>query len=453
MLAYRFLRYLVRLLLGVFFRQVVTVGLEHVPASGEGPVILVGNHPNSLIDAGLMITTGGRIVHFAAQDGLFKNPLSAGVLSALGAVPIRRRSDHGGDKVDNTRAFDALYAVLAAGHAVGIFPEGLSHDEAALARFKTGAARIALGFASTHELELPIVPCGLSYVRRREFRSRVLVQFGPPIIVTREQLEQHAADPHAAVRGLTTAIEGALHQLTINAPDWQTLRVLEGVRRLYQPPRISLTDRVELARRFTRRFPEVKDEPQVQALYQRVADYQERLEASGLDDRDLLRQPTRGELVWRTLANLALILVWLPLAGPGLLLYGPLGLLVGWAGKRFTPRSDAIATSKLVVGLLVIGPVYLALLLAAAWTAHWSAALLLAVLLPICGHAALQVLERWHALKRVARRGLRWMLLEQEITALRSERAALVERVAEVVERFRPDDMRLLFPPSEREGS
>ena len=34
-------------------------------------------------------------------------------LDALGAVPIRRRKDHGGERIDNSDAFERLYAVLS----------------------------------------------------------------------------------------------------------------------------------------------------------------------------------------------------------------------------------------------------------------------------------------------------------------------------------------------------
>src|SRR5258706_8401097 len=70
------------------------VGLEHVPATG--PVLFAGNHPNSLIDPILIITTCGRKVHFAAKDALFKGRLMRAVLRGLGAVPIKRRDDHDG---------------------------------------------------------------------------------------------------------------------------------------------------------------------------------------------------------------------------------------------------------------------------------------------------------------------------------------------------------------------
>ena len=446
MLLYRLARYVIRAMLRVFFRQLETVGQEQVPGEGQAPLIMAGNHPNSLIDPALMIAFSGRIVFFAAQDGLFRNRLSRLLMGSLGAVPIKRRSDHG-DEIDNTAAFEALFGALEQGRAIGIFPEGLSHGQASLARFKTGAARIALGFAARHPGRgLRVQPCGLTYVRRRRFRSRVLVQYGAPIPISPELRQRYAQAPRETVQAFTAQIEAALRDLTVNAPDWATLRVLDGVRRLYQPPRIDLAQRVELARRFSQRYQQLRDHPEVKALYQRVDEYLARLEAWGISDRDLAQPPTQGAVARRLASNLALIFLWLPLAGPGLLLHAPLGLLVAWAGARFTPRADALATSKLVLGLLVLVPVYVAGLLAAACWAGWAWALLAAQLQPQSGHATIRVLERGRSLGRILRRGWRWMLLRQELLALRAERKQLEAQVVQAVERFLPADMEPLFP-------
>src|SRR5262245_23090675 len=174
MLLYRALVRFLQLLSRLFYRQIEIVGREHVPP--DGPVIFAGNHPNSLHDPMLIIAFAGRAVSMAAKDVLFKSRFMRFFLLNLGAVPIARRSDHGGgESVDNQKAFDALFAILAEGRAMGIFPEGLSHDEAQLSRLKTGAARIALGVVDRHpDLVVRIVPCGLTYVHPKRFRSRVL---------------------------------------------------------------------------------------------------------------------------------------------------------------------------------------------------------------------------------------------------------------------------------------
>ena len=198
MAVYRLLRGLLRLLLSVFFRHVEVVGRRFIPT--DGGVIFAGNHPNSLIDPALIIASCGRRVQFAAKDVLFDSWVLRIILTGLGAIPIRRPRDHDGE-VDNSAAFSALTDVLGGGGAMGIFPEGISHNDAQLSRLKTGAARIALAAARAHpSATIRIVPCGLTYVHRRRFRSRALVQFGEPIEVRPADLD---ADERAVARALT----------------------------------------------------------------------------------------------------------------------------------------------------------------------------------------------------------------------------------------------------------
>ncbi len=446
MLLYRLLRSVLRLVVAVFFRQVEVVGAEHVP--DHGPVIFASNHPNSLIDPVLILTSCGRRVHFAAQDMLFRSRLLRPILLALGAVPVRRRCDHGGERVDNRSAFEALEQTLAAGGCMGIFPEGLSHDGPELARLRTGTARIALqaGASVSGGPPLRVVPCGLTYVRPRRFRSLALVQFGEPIEVNAELLQRAASDERATVAKLTERMGESIRALTINAPDWDTLRVLDQVRRLYQPERIGLEQRVELARRFTSVYPFVAAKPDVRALYARVAGFVRRLGDLGLADRDLRRELGPWAALRKVLGHLQLLLIWLPCALPGLLLHAPLGLLAGWAGARLAPRKDATATSKLVVGLAGITLVYGLVPGAAGLWLGWRGALAAALLLPLSGYASLKVLERAEALGRIGGWAWRLVRLRHEARGLREERARLEAAVCEIVKRHLPADMEPLFP-------
>jgi 1-acyl-sn-glycerol-3-phosphate acyltransferase len=440
---YRWLRGFLGIVARVFFRQIEVVGLEHVP--DDGPVIFAGNHPNSLIDPVLIVVSCGRVVQFAAKDVLFRSRFLRPVLRALGAVPIARRSDHPDAREAASRneaAFDTLFAVLAGGGAIGIFPEGLSHDAPQLARLKTGAARIALGVCERHpDLRVHLVPCGLTYMQRRRFRSRVLLQFGPPLIV--DAARARDAD---AVAGVTADLERGLRALTVNAEDWETLRVLDGVRRLYQPPAISIEDRVELARRFNGEYPRVKGEPEVRELIARVGAYLDRLDAAGLGDRDLARGLRPGETTLRVARHLVLLLVWLPLALPGAILHAPIGLLVLLAAPLLTPRKDVLAATKLVAGMLLVLAAYAAGFLLLAWRAGVPVALVALMILPITGYATLRVLDRSASLRRGVRTLARLASLGVELQALRAERAALEEAVVRAVNRFRPADMVLLFP-------
>jgi glycerol-3-phosphate O-acyltransferase / dihydroxyacetone phosphate acyltransferase len=453
--AYRVLAWFLGLVTRVFFRQIEVVGLEHVPRTG--PVIFAGNHPNSLIDPLLIITSCGRKVHFAAKDALFKGRIMRAVLRGLGAVPIKRRDDRDGTRepatpsapegsaevvVNNDAAFEAMYQVLQAGDAIGIFPEGLSHDESQLARLKTGAARLALGGADRTPVPVQVVPCGMTFIHPKRFRSRVLVQFGPPIEVLAER--DNGADE---VRALTGEIETALRRLTINAPDWDTVRALDVVRRLYQPQEISIEDRVELARRFNAYYGAVAADPRVVALMSRVRAYQQKLDELGIGDRELARDLSKLEVGARLVRHLVLVAFWLPLSAPGAPLHLPPLAFARLASRRLTPRKDVIATTKLLIGLLMVLVAYAATIGLLWWKAGPWWALAAMVVLPLSGYATLRVLDR----VRLVRRGLgvlfRRLRFRQEVRALRREREVLVADVIATVNAVKPADLQALFPP------
>jgi 1-acyl-sn-glycerol-3-phosphate acyltransferase len=447
-LLYRTLRGFIRTSLSVFFRQIEVVGAEHIPEEGLCPVIFAGNHPNSLLDPALVIATSGRVVHFAAKDTLFKTAPMRALLLGLGAVPVARRDDHAGGAVDNSAMFEQLFSVLAGHRSVGIFPEGLSHDASQLAKLKTGAARIAIGAVEAHPgLPLKVIPCGLTYIHPKRFRSRVLVQYGAAIEMTEERAQALLKDPSNGMRELTVEIDRSLRELTINADDWDTLRLLDGVRRLYQPENTALEDRVELARRFNTVYPTIKHEPDIAAALDRVAQYQMRLEQLGMSDGDLRRSVSRFEVFQRLLRHTVLTFFWLPLALPGMLVHLPLATIIRFSGARLSPRKDVVATTKFVMGVLGMLFSLLAIPSVIAWRYGVLAGLAAMLGLLISGYATVRVIDRTAAVKRLLFTFAKLALLRKELQALRAERALLVSLVTETVEKYRPASMVPLFGP------
>jgi 1-acyl-sn-glycerol-3-phosphate acyltransferase len=450
--AYRILTWFLRVVTRVFFRQVEIVGLENIPIAG--PVLFAGNHPNSLIDPILIITTCGRKVHFAAKDTLFKGRLMRAVLRGLGAVPLARKVDHDGqpgaagpsgerDPAEMARlndvAFENLFVVLERGGTIGIFPEGLSHDESQLTKLKTGAARLALGGAARANVPITIVPCGLTFIHPKRFRSRVLVQFGTPLRI-------EASGEPDAVKRVTADIDVALRRLTINAPDWDTVRALDTVRRLYQPQEISIEDRVELARRFNTYYAAVAADPRVIDLMSRVRSYQQKLDELGLTDRELARDLSKLEVGARMLRHVVLIAWWLPLTVPAAPLHVPPLVFARFAGPRLTPRKDVVATTKMMIGMLLVLLAY-GLAIACIWwkLGFWWGAFA-TILLPLSGWATLRVLDRL----RLVRRGVgvlsRRLRFRREVRLLRAERSRLAEDVIRVVTEMKPNELATLFP-------
>jgi len=449
--AYRILVWFLRVVTRVFFRQVEIVGLENIP---PGPVIFAGNHPNSLIDPILIITTCGRKVHFAAKDALFKGRIMRSILRGLGAVPLARKVEHDGklgpavgparDPAEmarlNEAAFEAMFGVLLADGAIGIFPEGISHDESQLAKLKTGAARLALGGAKRRMGTIAIVPCGLTFIHPKRFRSRVLVQFGTPIEIAADETPD-------AVKRVTDDIGAALRRLTINAPDWDTVRALDTVRRLYQPQEISIEDRVELARRFNTYYTAVADDPRVVDIMDRVRAYQRQLDELGLTDRELARDLSKVEVVARMIRQLVLIVWWLPLTVPAAPLHVPPLIFARLASSRLTPRKDVVATTKMLIGMGLVVLAYASTVFAIWWSWGMWYGLAAMVLLPLSGWATLRVLDRIRLVRRAFGVLARRFRFRDEVRRLRAVRAALSERVIRVVSEIKPSDLDALFPP------
>ncbi len=437
-LAYTVIVSFLRLVTRIFFRTVEVVGREHVPA--VGPVIFVGNHPNSLVDPVVISTTCGRRVSFAARDGLFSTPVRP-ILWALGSVPIKRRQDQaeGTAKVDNAEAFGALHAVLGRGEAFGIFPEGVSYTEPELQPLKTGAARIALS-AFAEGIPVTIVPAGLHYRRKQRFRGRVLVQFGRPIVLDATWKARFAADPRTAARELTEDIELALRALTLNTKDFDTLRVLDGVRRLYVPieRKLSLAEEAEVTRRLVAHWEAKRDVPEVAAFYREVESFLAILDALGLADHDLRKPVSRLDWSFRVLRHALLLLVTVPLALPGLLLHAPLLWGATRAGEMVIERDDVRATLRMVVAVACVVPTYLllgGLVLAADPSPVGAArAAALVAFLFVSGLATIRVLEKQAVVRHGLRVLLRLLSMHGQLDALRAQRDALRAKIPAIAE-------------------
>jgi 1-acyl-sn-glycerol-3-phosphate acyltransferase len=461
-----------RLVTRVFFRSIEVSGLENVPKTGA--VILVGNHPNSLLDPVLISTTCGRRVRFAAKEPLFHGPLRP-FLWVAGSVPVKRRQDQvegaaedapaaagAPERVDNSAAFDALTAVLENNEAFGIFPEGISHTRPELAPLKSGAARIALS-AGAKRVVVSIVPSGLSYRQRDRMRSRVLVQFGQPITLgfTDDDpwMDAFRTNPAAAAKALTSSINIALRAQTINAADFDTLRVLEACRRLYRPEglELSLAEQAELMRRFIDGWERLHDDVDVKGVYDDVASYLQELRALSISDSEL-----RGALSWwekalRLASHLFFLAVMVPMALPGFFIHLPVLAAAVAAARTLTSRGDVRATIQMGAVTALTFVAYCVAAGLAFWNSEtWQTGLVAATstlgLLILSGAATLRVLDGQGEIRRGLWTFLTLLHFDRELVALRARRDALRSRLLSVVAKH-IGDLQRIVPAEEHEDA
>ncbi len=437
-----------RVITTTFFRRIDVVGAEHVPS--EGPVIFAGNHPNALMDGWLLAARCGRWpLHFMANAKLWKYKGLGPLLDASGAVPVYPRSDHG-DGADNSKAFETLYEVIESGNCMGVFPEGVSHTESQLIDLKTGTARIALAVADRGKRYATVVPCGLNYIHRHRFRSQVLIEFGEPIVVDEAWAEKYREDGEAAVRELTELLTESLKSVTLNAPDWNTLRFAQTTRRLYKPSTAALTpsEYIELNRRFVEGYLNTEDE-ELNAFRNDAENYQARLDMLGLKDYQLRSDMSLTDMTRKVLARTLWMLVLLPLAIPGAILHLPVGWAAATVGKRFSYEMDDVATLKVFSTLLLLPLMYLGatIIIGMLFSFLWGVVAL--VVLTVSFFATVRVIEAQASLLASVLSLLRLARLRADVEELRETRSELVTRIRALVDRLADPEMERMFQQSD----
>jgi 1-acyl-sn-glycerol-3-phosphate acyltransferase len=411
----------------------------------SGPVLLVANHANALLDPAVVWATSNRDVRFLAKSTLFETPFKP-FLAGAGAIPVYRRKDEGVDMSRNAEMFSAVDAALGAGDAVCIFPEGISHSQGRLAQLRTGAARIVLS-AESSGTAIALVAVGLNFDRKTSFRSRVTVVYGPSFRAA-DFAAQPAADQQTAVRALTDGIAVHMKRLLIEADPGADARLVDRVDRLYAAARgrpHAPDERIARRQAIADGIERLRegDAARYEEILMRVRRYDERLRRFGLSDRDLDMNVSAADAVRFAVREGALAVVLGPLAIAGLVLFFVPYWVTAITARLVTREPDVAASAK-VVGGAIIYAVWLAVLVTAAWLWRGPAiALITASLLPLIAVAALFSLERESAVLDAVRA---WLSIERApagTKALRRRRSELADVFDDVREWLENGDTQL----------
>ncbi|MET4074399.1 lysophospholipid acyltransferase family protein [Hymenobacter sp. UYCo722] len=447
MLFYTVMKPLVQVALRVFFRRIEVRHPErmHLP----GPLLLAGNHPNTLMDPLLAAVNRRQPIAFLAKSTFFGNPVVRAIMQSGNSIPIYRAQDTGTGGVatpeeraaQNEASFGRCYDYLGQGGTIMIFPEGTSVSERRLRPLKTGAARIALGAEARHgfKLGLKVVPVATNYFDPSKFRSDVLLNVAPPINVA-DYAAAYARDPDEAADQLTEAIRVALERRLVISRDAADDAFVQQIERTFgdhlnpDDDPDTLYDNFQLSRTLLQalswaeqQFPERLAEARG-----RFESYLTELRRHGLND-EALDDQRRGSIAG--LLNLVL--------GAPVWLYGVLNnylpyILPSAVAKRATKEAEFVAPIMLVVGMITF-PLAYALQIAAVqhWLTHdWRLTLFYGLSLPVTGFYALSYWSTLSARLRRLRAARLFRRAPAVGKALLAQRAGLVAELQQAREAY-----------------
>lgn len=373
-----FLRFALR----IFYRRIELRGVENIPS--HGAVIFASNHPNGLLDPLFLLCFGGRPVSFLGKAPLFHYFFIGWFVRLFETIPVYRKQD--GTSGSNRETFERARSVLHKGGSIAIFPEGTTHDDPSMRELKSGAARIAIGAAMDHVV---IVPVGIYYTAKQTFRSSALVVFGEPLPVPSAAIDANGEPPHDEVDRLTSAIDAALDEVTLQADSQAALSLIGQAEDIFtadedQP----LAEEFELRRRFIEgyHYLSTNDPARLAKLQSQVQRFESELRRARIDVHELKPHISGGRLFR--------LLILLPLGVIGAIVNYPAYVLIRVLARRFSKGEGAVMATMKFVGALALYPLtYLVVSLVLGMLYGVEAALAALVSLPFIAYIALVVFE------------------------------------------------------------
>ncbi len=166
-----------------YFGKIGVYNQKAIPNSG--PLMLLPNHQNALLDALLIAVHGNRKPYFLTRSDVFSNTLFRSLFHFFRMLPIYRMRDGRGTLAKNEAIFQRCTELLAKGEAVVIFPEANHSLIRRVRPLSKGFTRILFRtMAHNRELEILLMPVGMNYYRAAAFPDLASIYYGEPFPVS-----------------------------------------------------------------------------------------------------------------------------------------------------------------------------------------------------------------------------------------------------------------------------
>ena len=225
------------------YRSFETTGKENM--SQDCGTLTVCWHTNGLMDVAPIIINHPNYVVIEGRHDLVNHSLLGFWAKRLAIQPVVRQAEllRGGCTEEeakhlNGRSLIRLAKGISAGFGGILMPEGTSHHESHLIRFKTGPARVLTSAATIaiHQgkKKPQIIPVGMHFRKRHLFRTDIWVEFSNPIeynlsdellnLGSKYENEEWTEPPAEDVYSVRDLLKLNLDKITPGAINWDTYR-------------------------------------------------------------------------------------------------------------------------------------------------------------------------------------------------------------------------------------
>jgi len=221
------------------FRTREVTGRDTLPADRGN--LCCAWHTNGLIDPLAIALNHNRFFVLGGRHDLVTRPLLSWWTRRMAVQPVVRKAEllRGGCSEEeatqiNGRSLLMLATGISEGFGCVLFPEGTSHSDSSMLRFRTGPMRTVLAagaIAKSRGNPLPaVIPIGLHFRNRELFRTDEWVEYGAPLQLMDEDIPDELVEavkdgkwsepPASKVTTLRDKLRLELVPMTPNTSDW-----------------------------------------------------------------------------------------------------------------------------------------------------------------------------------------------------------------------------------------
>src|SRR5690554_3094586 len=391
---YRILKFIIGVGIRLYYKEIRVNNKENL-YNRKKPMIIIANHPNTLMDAWVIGMICNQPIYYMAKATLFDSKFKLKLLRSLKMIPINRRGEGVTDGVDNQDSLSECYKVLSEGKTLVIFPEGTSYKEKVLRELKTGTPRIALETEKLNggKLNLQVVAVGINYTQPEKFRSNILIDIDEPRGVL-DHYELYLTNKKKAVKNLTDQFRERLEKVLVITETKDEEELLDDIYKVLNTKYIHSDDKgvqrqVNELKDIKNKLDELKlIQPwRIDEIKKSIKSMEWKLEKMRIK-ADFLDRKFRSRLFLRqTLTSLIFILVALPLAVFGLIHNYLQYLFTDWFVPKLSKDIEYYAPLAILVGIVLYPLSYTGFMLGAHYMIGlgWLSMLAYLVLMPLTG--------------------------------------------------------------------